>query len=153
MQVRLPAGDDTTSLLYIVAYIRDTFDGVTEYNVSSVTVVPDLEEINNLVNSLQESSSTITSNAIVQLLSGGNQNTIGQIISSISQQFNKMNSQTIATAAASEKINHSFSFSTMISILDGISVSTIAISALGSRTLQSVNYLFFLPNERVTNLT
>jgi hypothetical protein len=50
---------------------------------------------------LQSSSSAITTNPVVQLLSSGNQNTVGQVISSVSQQFNKMNSESINNAVSS----------------------------------------------------
>ncbi len=103
IQLRLPAGTDNQSLIHIVGFIRDTLDCVTEFNLSSVTVVSDFTEITNLVNSLQNSSSRITTNLFVQMLASGNQNTIGQVISSLSQEFNKINNQTVENAIASEK--------------------------------------------------
>ncbi len=104
IQIRLPAGNDNTSLLNIIIYIRDTLDCVTEFNVSSVVVVSDSEQINNLVVSIQSSSSGITNNPFIQILASGNQNTVNQVISSLSQDFNKINSQTVENAVASKKI-------------------------------------------------
>ncbi len=37
------------------------------------------------------------------MLASGNQNTIGQVISSLSQEFNKINNQTVENAIASKK--------------------------------------------------
>jgi hypothetical protein len=110
-QVRLPAGNDQTSLIHLIVSIRDTLDCIAEYNMSSVSVVPDSAGINDLINSLQSSSSsnTITNNPIVQLLASGNQNTVGQVISSLSQQFNKKNNENMNNAVSSKfELNDSF---------------------------------------------
>ena len=101
-QVRLPAGDKQTSLLHLIIYIRDQLDCITELNLTSVTVVPDSEGINNLINIIQTSSSNIETNPIVQLLLSGNQNTIGQILTSFSQQINKMNTESLDKAISSK---------------------------------------------------
>jgi hypothetical protein len=102
LEVRLPAGDDQTSLLHLIVYIRDFADCLTEYNISSVTVVPDSVGINNLINNVQSSSTGITNNPIVQLLASGNQNIVGQVLTSVSQQFNKMNGQNQDKAVSSK---------------------------------------------------
>ena len=102
IQVRLPAGNDQTSLLHISASIRDTLDCITELNILSISVIPDSVGISNLVNDLQSSSNVITNNPIAQLLASGNQNTVGQIIISLSQEFNKMNSECIDKAVLSK---------------------------------------------------
>ncbi len=111
VQLRLPAGNDNQSLVHIIGYIRDTLDCVTEFNISSVVVASDLEEINNLVNNLQKSSNELTNNPLIQLLASGNQNTIGQVISSLSQEFNKINNQSIGNAVSSKKINYDLNYS------------------------------------------
>jgi hypothetical protein len=101
-QVQLPAGDDQTSSINLTVHIRDTFECITEFNTSSITVLPDSAAINNLVNILQNpSSNTVINNPIVQLLATGNQNTVGQVISSLSQQFNKMNNENWTNAVSS----------------------------------------------------
>ncbi len=110
IQVRLPAGDDYGSLIHIIGYVRDTLDCVTEFNVSSVVVVSDSEGINKLVDILQTSSSRLTNNPLVQILASGNQNMVGQVISSLSQEFNKINNQTVENAVASEDINYDLHF-------------------------------------------
>ena len=40
-EVRLPAGDDQTSLLHLIVSIRDTSYCTTELNMSSIHVRPD----------------------------------------------------------------------------------------------------------------
>ncbi|CAF1253004.1 unnamed protein product [Adineta steineri] len=118
-QVRLPSGDNQTSLLNIAISIRDLLDCVVEVNMSSVYVIVDSVGINDLMTSLQSSPNTLTNNPIVQLLSSGNQNTVGQILTAISQQFNQLNSENIDQAISS-----------------GIPAATILVSSLGSSSLQ-----------------
>lgn len=91
LQIQLPVGDDHTGQLYLMALIRNQLNCIIEYNISSVIVLPDSTAINDLVTSIQSASSP--NNPIVQLLVSGNQNTVGQILTSFSQQFNKMNTQ------------------------------------------------------------
>ncbi len=105
-QVRLPAGDDRTSLLHLIVQIRDTLDCITEYNMSSLTVLPDSVGINDLINDIQSSSGGITTNPIVQLLASGNQNIVGQMISSLSQQFNKMNQESLNEAVLGKSLDN-----------------------------------------------
>ncbi|CAF4055669.1 unnamed protein product, partial [Adineta steineri] len=118
-QVRLPSGDNQTSLLNIVISIRDLLDCVVEVNMSSVDVIVDSVGINDLMTSLQTSPNALPNNPIVQLLSSGNQNTVGQILTAISQQFNQLNSENIDQAISS-----------------GIPAATILVSSLGSSSLQ-----------------
>jgi hypothetical protein len=66
--------------------------------MSSVLVEQDLSAIDSLQNS--------TNNALIQMLSSGNQNRISQVITSISQQLNQINNQAIETAVTSKCIYH-----------------------------------------------
>jgi hypothetical protein len=100
-QVQLPTGDDQTSLLHLIVYIRDQLNSITEFNMASVNVIPDSAGIADLINNIQSSSSGITANPIVQLLASENQNIVGQIITSLSQQFNTMNSESVDNAVSS----------------------------------------------------
>ena len=100
-QLRMPAGDGNTSSLNLIGFVRDTLDCVTEFNMSSIIVVPDSAGIASFVDAVQQSGAGITNNPLVQLLASGNQNTIGQVITSLSQEFNKMNSQHVANAVSS----------------------------------------------------
>jgi hypothetical protein len=98
IQLLLPSTNDNTSLLNIVAYISDTYNCVTEFNMSSVLVEQDLSAIDSLQNS--------TNSALIQMLSSGNQNRISQVITAISQQLNQINNQAIETTVASKCIYH-----------------------------------------------
>ena len=104
-QVRLPVGNDQTSVLHLIIRIRDTLECVSELNITSVYVLPDSAGIKDLINDLQSTSSNANAatatNPIAQLLASGNQNTIGQVMSSISQQFNTKNNESMNNAISS----------------------------------------------------
>jgi hypothetical protein len=99
-QIRLPSGDDQT-LLHLIVDIRDQLNSITEFNMTSVNVIPDSAGIADLIDNIQSSSSGITANPIVQLLASENQNIVGQILTSLSQQFNQMNSESVDNAVSS----------------------------------------------------
>ncbi|CAF1000565.1 unnamed protein product [Adineta steineri] len=120
--VRLPAGDNETSLLNLVVYVRDLAGSVTQVNISSVNIIADSVTINDLIDKITNLSSTITNNPIVRLLSSGNQNVVGQIMTALSQEFNQMNSENLDKAISS-----------------GIPAATILVSSLGSSSLQQVS--------------
>jgi hypothetical protein len=110
-QLRLPAGQKNTSMLQLSVTIRDQMDCVRQVNLPSVVVRIDSDEIDHFLLSLQSSiavadtsvpSSTLNNNPLVQILSSGNQNAVGQVLSSLSQQFNEVNAQALQTAADSE---------------------------------------------------
>ena len=101
-QVRLPGEYENTSILNLVIYIRDTFDCVTEFNMSSAIIRSDPDSIPRLINNLKGSGSNINSNPFIRALYGGNQNILGQIIISLSQQFNKINLENINNAVSSK---------------------------------------------------
>ena len=105
--VRLPAGDKSDSLLHIVIYIRDYLDCVREVTMSPMIVSIDSVQINHFIDNFQTSSGTMNSNPLVQLLSSENQNVVGQILISLSQQFNRMNDENVGTAVSS-KSSHVF---------------------------------------------
>ena len=66
--------------------------------MSSVSVLADSAAIINLVNDIQHSPAR---NPILQLLASGNQNVVGQVITSVSLQFNQMNNENIDQAISS----------------------------------------------------
>ena len=101
-QVRLPAGNKPTFVLQSIVQIRDTLDCTTEWILPSVTVTPDTAEMARLIADLQHSASAINANPLDQLLASGNQNTIGQVITSLSQTLNQMNVQSLENAVAGE---------------------------------------------------
>lgn len=97
-QVRLPPGDNQTSLLNIAIHVRDTLDCVTVVNMTRIPVMTDQREINDLLNLANLSNN----NPIVQLLWSGNQNIVAQIVNSISQTINQMNIESIDKAISSK---------------------------------------------------
>ncbi|UJR16137.1 hypothetical protein I4U23_003048 [Adineta vaga] len=117
--VRLPCGggDDNTSLLHLNVIVRDRLNCVTEINITSVIVTTDASMIDNLVSILGNPT-----NPIVQLLSSGNQNIVGQILISLSQQFNKINAQLLDSA-----------------ITNGIPPSSVSVSSFGTQTLPNIS--------------
>ncbi|CAF4347982.1 unnamed protein product, partial [Adineta steineri] len=95
---------------------------ITQVNVSSVNIIADLATINDLIDKITNSSSTITNNPIVRLLSSGNQNVVGQMIILLSQEFNQMSNENFDKA-----------------ISNGISAVDISVSLLGSQSLQQTS--------------
>ena len=96
--VRLPCGDANTSLLHLVIVIRDTFDCVTELNMTSVFVISDPSTFTMLMNIAYNPPTT---NPLVQILSSGNQNIIGQLLISLSQKLSQLNSESVNMAVSS----------------------------------------------------
>jgi len=111
-EVRLPIGNDNTSILNLFVQISDILDCISEYNMTSVIVTSDLLGINDLINTFENSPDSLTTNPFIQLLASGNQNTVGQVLTSISQQFNKINSESLQNAVSS-KYQSSFYFSNL----------------------------------------
>jgi hypothetical protein len=101
--IRLSSENDNETTLNLIVHIRDTLDCVTSMNLSSVTVTTDLNSLNDFINTMEKSTSSNT-NPSIQLLASGNQNIVGQLITSFSQQFNRMHSQQLDKARSSEAI-------------------------------------------------
>ncbi|UJR06961.1 hypothetical protein I4U23_011249 [Adineta vaga] len=76
--IRLPSFHIDLSLIHLIIEIRDRFDCITQQNLSSINI---LHSNNNLI-----------TNSLFHLLSFGNQNHIGQIITIFSQQLNLFSS-------------------------------------------------------------
>ena len=102
MSLRLPAAQSNTSTLQLIVIIRDQQDCVREVDLPPVIVRADSTETDQLLQSLQTSSSTPGNSPLVQILSSGNQNAVGQVLSSLSQQFNDINTQALQSAADRE---------------------------------------------------
>ena len=94
-QLRLPASIDPSSRFHLIVQIRDAFDCVTEFNLSSVPVLSNHSIIENFVNNLQGSNNN--TDPIITLLTSEDQNTVEQMITSISQVFNEMNDQSVTS--------------------------------------------------------
>ena len=107
IRLRLPAGNvNTSSVLHLSVSIRDRQDCLTEFPLSSVVVLTDSDEIDQFIVALQgsepSSSNSLNANPLVRILSSGNQNAVGQVISSLAQQFNQINTDALRTAVESE---------------------------------------------------
>jgi hypothetical protein len=102
MSLRLPAGQTNASTLQLIVVIRDQMDCVMEVDLPPMVVQADSAETGQLLQSLQTASSTLNNNPLVQILSSGNQNAVGQVLSSLSQQFNDINTQALQSAADRE---------------------------------------------------
>ncbi|UJR07107.1 hypothetical protein I4U23_011395 [Adineta vaga] len=97
-QVRLPAIDNQTSLLHLIVHIRDAFYCTTEFFLPTVHIHFDSISISNFFNQIQNSSNEIPNNPIVRLLASENQNIVGQLIISLSQDINQINNDIIDKA-------------------------------------------------------
>ena len=141
INLRLPAGAGNTSLIHLIVYIRDTLDCVTEYNLTSVVVVPDIEGVNDLINTFQASSTNaLNNNPFVQTLTSGNQNAVAQTITSLSQVFNQMNSENLDQAISSKlyRVVHQFQKRTFL-FIGGVPAASISVSSLGSKSSPSIS--------------
>ncbi|UJR17607.1 hypothetical protein I4U23_004503, partial [Adineta vaga] len=101
IQVRLPSltTELASSSINIFVHIRDILNSITKFDLDPVAVFPDLEITNSFVDILQLSNTiAINTHPIAQLLASQNQNTIGQILTSIAQVLNDINQQNIQTA-------------------------------------------------------
>ena len=92
---RLPSPDGNQTHLNLMVTIRDALDCVTYFNVSTVVVTADVSSISQFVDALSNS------NPLARLLSSGNQNTVAQLITSLSQHFNQIDGQNVADALSS----------------------------------------------------
>ena len=95
--VYLPSGISPRFDLQLMVSIRDKRDCIAEWNLTRVFVQTDSTILNDFTNQLTIS----TNNPITLLLSKGNQNTVGQVITSISQDFNQKNDENIQKASSS----------------------------------------------------
>ena len=100
--IRLPSSDVNRTQLKLIVIVRDTLDCVVSVNLSMVTVIVDTSAISQLVNQLYNSTDTLTSDPLVRLLSSGNQNTVAQLVTSLSQYFNQIDRQNIDDALSSK---------------------------------------------------
>jgi len=137
--VYLPVGNN----LNLVIQIRDILDSIAEFNLSSVNVSSDTNLTTDLINSFRNSSNEPINNPLIQLISTGNQNTIGQIIHLLSEEFDHINNQTLEKAISSKNLFFTLFNKRLLFVLDGIPLTSISISSLDSSSLPQV-YLFNL---------
>ena len=97
-EVYLPVGEGPSSSLQLLIYIRDSRDCLTEWNLTSIIVQP---ERNAFVDLLYSSPGSL-SNPFVRLVSTSNQNRVGQVLSSVSQQLNQVDDDNLQQAISSQ---------------------------------------------------
>ena len=102
LQIYLPAGDKNTSLLMLTVYIRDTLNCMTKYEMQPIIVAPIREEINTLIDMLDNPTYDTIMYPIFRLEGGKDQNTVAQVITSLSFQLNQISEQNLKIAIASE---------------------------------------------------
>ena len=100
--IRLPSPNTNQTQLNLLVTIRDTLDCVISVNLSTVNVIMDVSPISQLVEQIYNSTGSLTSNRMVRLLCSGNQNTVAQLIISLSQYFNQIGEKNIGDAVSSE---------------------------------------------------
>ncbi|CAF1644087.1 unnamed protein product [Adineta ricciae] len=134
-QVQLPPGDNQTSLLNIVIHIRDTLDCVTIVNMTQISVFINQNEINDLQNLANLSNN----NPIVQLLWSGNQNIVGQIVNSVSQTLNQMNTESINNAISNGLVATEIFVSSLESTSTPKTISTSSNNSFSSEYEKDLN--------------
>ncbi|CAF0957173.1 unnamed protein product, partial [Didymodactylos carnosus] len=88
LQVRLPMGNPTLNL---IAQIRDTNGAITQYSIAQVTVIADNVTLIDFLQRVQDTGILSTGNApFEKLLFSGDQNTVSQVLLSMSQMLNAM---------------------------------------------------------------
>lgn len=83
LEIRFSTDQENGTFLNPIVHIRDHFDCVTEYNLSSIFIEPDLIKFNEFITNM-------TNNSLIPLLNSGNQNQVAQVINDLAQQFNRI---------------------------------------------------------------
>ena len=120
--IRLPSSDVNQTRLNLVVTVRDTLDCVVSVNLSTVVVSVDVSSISELVDQVSSSSNAVNGNSLARLLSSGNQNTVSQVITSLSQYFNQIDRQSTDDAVSQ----------------GGVPLASISVSSLSSATFPQV---------------
>ena len=103
----MPIDDLNSSLIQLTVHVRDQYDCATDLDLSSVTIVPDLNNIVSFMTIIESAvvnsdfNNIMTSNSLMNILYGGNQNDICQILTSIGQVSNLLAQQNLQLAILS----------------------------------------------------
>jgi hypothetical protein len=101
--VQLPPGKLSNNSLQLAVLIRDKRDCVTEWELAPVQVRSDSVVLPDLIAHFgSTSTSQLYKNQLHRLLCLGNQNTVGQVVSAVSEVLNEKNAQNLQNALASE---------------------------------------------------
>ena len=91
------------TLLNLFVTIRDTLGCAISVNLSTVVLTVNVSSMSQLVDQLSHSKNTLTSDSLVRLLSSGNQNTVAQLVTSVSQYCNRIDEQSVDEALSSKR--------------------------------------------------
>jgi hypothetical protein len=96
------------SWIQLTVYVRDKYDCTTEFDLSSISIVPDINNIISLITIVESSdyNTVIRSNPLIEILYSGNQNDICQVLTSAGQILNILAQQNLQLA-----VNSMFFFS------------------------------------------
>ena len=90
-QVRLLMANDSATTRNIHVEIRDRFDCVTAYNLTSIALRSDAADLNTLIDHFRTAAHEAKSNhSLHEILASGDQTLVGQVISSTSIDLNRM---------------------------------------------------------------
>ena len=150
LQVRLPANGFNSTLVYVVTRIRDVYGAFTEIDLSPVTVIFDLNTLNDLIDGVLSAgvnlmnSSQLNRNPLVPLLASGNQNLVSQTLAAKIQALNAMSVTNSVSGLNSKRISISnvstaIDINTRARVRDYLSrfLNNLVITTLDSITLQS----------------
>jgi hypothetical protein len=99
-EIRMPVNDLNVSLIQLMVYVRDQYDCTTEFDLPSISIVPDINNIISLITIVESSdySGEISSNPLIETLYSGNQNDICQVLTSAGQILNTLAEQNLQLA-------------------------------------------------------
>ena len=143
--IRLPSQDIYETRFNLTVTIRDTLYCLTSVNLPIVTVTADVPRISQLVESVYNSTAALNTDSLVRLLSAGNQNTVTQLITSLSQYFNQLAMQNTDDARSRKqpRLNRPTTFESVLAPLDDVPFASIGVSSLTSSTYPQVTIVHY----------
>lgn len=105
----LPTSQSKISSFEIIVQVRDKFNAVTEVNITTVSVVQDSINVDYFIKLLNSSSTNVSSvfkkNPFINFLNKNNSITTAQVITTVTQLLNQMNTESIKLNAESKQLN------------------------------------------------
>ncbi|CAF4464255.1 unnamed protein product [Rotaria socialis] len=103
-ELLLPAGSGDKSSVLVSVQVQDSRNCVTELNITTVSVVTNSNDINELISAIQAAAtknSAVSSNSsLKKLLDNSSPTVVAQLVTTISQTVNQITNNTITTAIA-----------------------------------------------------
>jgi hypothetical protein len=137
ISLRLPPGDSMSSKVEMNVHIRDRYSSVKIYRMESIIVIPDRKDIETIASALQISNNEERSHPLLQLLNNGNQNTIGQLITSLSQQFNQITKTLLVNSSTFSKYKQELKIYANIRQYLMMVITNLTITTIDSMNLQA----------------